>query len=232
MTCQISSAPCVDSRMSTRRTRSPLLLSTSAALAVGTLAMPSVATAQSCQGAPGASAIQQYCEAVPRGDGGRDSSSGGSGGSGGGSGSGSGGSQGVSAATSKALAQAGKDGAAVQRLASGGSGEAKKRSSKRPGGSGGDESGTSTTGSGTSTGGSGSGAAGSGTGAAAGPKDPSGSPLNAAKNAASSGPTAGPAVAWSIVGLSVFGALAAVGLRRQRGTLPPVDEQTDDAGQG
>lgn len=226
MICQIAGLRRVDDRMSTRRTRPPLLLAASVALTAGTLAAPGVATAQSCQGAPGASAIQQYCEAVPRGDGGRDTAGGG-----GTSGGGSGGSgAGVNAATSSALAQAGRDGAAVRRLVGEGSSSAKKRKSGKSG-----KSGASGGGSGsTSTGGSGTGGAGgvSGSGAAAGPKDPSGSPLNAAKNAASNGPTAGPAVAWSIVGLSVFGALAAVGLRRQRGALPRLDGTADESDQG
>jgi hypothetical protein len=211
--------------MSTRRTRSPLLLSASVTLAACTLALPGVAAAQSCQGAPGASAIQQYCEAVPRGDGGRDTS-------GGGSGSGGRGGSGVNAATSKVLAQAGRDGAAVQRLAGGGSG-AGNGSTKRKGqgnGNGNGKQGSSGQGSAGAGAGAGSGSAGAGGSgsAASGPKDPSGSPLNAAKNAASTGPAAGQAVAWSIVGLSVLGAIAAVGLRRQRGTLPPVGEHADD----
>lgn len=224
MICQVAGLRRVDDRMSTRRTRPPLLLAASVAVTAGTLALPGVASAQSCQGAPGASAIQQYCEAVPRGDGGRETAGGGGGTSGGSSG-GSG--AGVNAATSSALAQAGRDGAAVRRLVGEGSSSSKQRKSGRSGASGG--------GSGSaSTGGSGAGGAGSasGSGAAAGPKDPSGSPLNAAKNAASNGPTAGPAVAWSIVGLSVFGALAAVGLRRQRGALPRLDGDADESGQG
>ncbi len=206
--------------MSTRRTRLPLLLAASAAVAAGPLALPGAASAQSCQGAPGASAIQQYCEAIPRGDGGRETSGGGSGSGGSGAGA-----PGVSAATSQALGQAGRDGAAVQRLVGGGSGgTSDKRKRTKDGKSGG--SGNASGGSSAGAGGAGGGSTG---GDASGPKDPSGSPLNAAKNAASAGPEAGQAVAWSIVGLSVLGALAAVGLRRQRGTLPPVGEQANDA---
>lgn len=228
MTCQIHAGRCVKSSMSTRRTRPPLLLPVSTALVAGALALPGVAAAQSCQGAPGASAIQQYCEAIPRGDGGRDTSGGGSG-SGGSNGSGSG--SGVSAATSKALTQAGRDGAAVQRLAGGTSSSPSKKDGGKRGGNDRERGSGSSSGGGTGVGG-GTGTGGGTGGTNAGPKDPSGSPLNAAKNAASTGPAAGQAVAWSIVGLSVLGALAAVGLRRQRGTLPPVGEHADDAGQG
>lgn len=220
MTCQAAPGSRVEHLMSARRTRPPLLLSASAAMAACTLALPGVAAAQSCQGAPGASAIQQYCEAVPRGDGGRDTA-GGAGGAGGRGGSG------VNPATSKVLAQAGKDGAAVQRLAGGGpaAGNGGASTSKPKGKQGASKPGAS--GGGAASGTAGSGAGGTG-GSASGPKDPSGSPLNAAKNAASTGPAAGQAVAWSIVGLSVLGAIAAVGVRRQRGTLPPVGEHTDD----
>lgn len=222
MTCQESRTPRVHHPMSTRRTRPPLLLSAPVALAACTLALPGVAAAQSCQGAPGASAIQQYCEAVPRGDGGRDTAGGGNGSSGRGG-------SGVNPATSKVLAQAGKDGAAVQRLAGGGPGASDGSSNNaKPGGAkNSSKQGSGSGSAGASGGAARAGAGGSGDGAG-GPKDPSGSPLNAAKNAASTGPAAGPAVAWSIVGLSVLGALAAVGLRRQRGTLPPVGDQSGD----
>ncbi len=150
MICQVAELRRVDDRMSTRRTRPPLLLAASVALTAGTLAAPGVATAQSCQGAPGASAIQQYCEAVPRGDGGRDTAGGG-----GPSGGGSGGSgAGVNAATSSALAQP----AAMAPPCGGSSVRARAapRSASRESG----KSGASGGGSGsTSTGGSGAGGA-------------------------------------------------------------------------
>lgn len=179
------------------------------------------AFAQGCTGAPGASAIQQYCEAVPRADGGSDRPGGGGGGgsdsgSGGGNSSGSG--SGVSAQTSEALSGAGADGAAVERLAGGdsaaaapkGSGSKPKKSSAKT-----SESTTPNDDDGAVL-----------AERVDGPADPDGSPLKAATNAVSSGPTAGSGVVWGLVGISVLGAGAAVFLRRRNGDdlIIPDDE--------
>lgn len=181
------------------------------------LTAPMPALAQGCTGQPGTSALEQYCEAVPRGDGGRDRP-GGSGSNGSGSGSG------VSSSTQRTLSQAGADGAAVAALASGGSGSggsgegASKKSSK-----------SSTK---KSSGGSSSGSAGSQDAGAVkaerveSPADPSGNPLKAATNAASSGPVAGPTLVWGLVGMTAIGAIAAVILRRRTPLAPPGDDES------
>lgn len=185
-------------------------------LRVGTVALlagaalgggvPAGALAQGCQGQPGTSALEQYCEAIGTGTGGRENP--GSRGSGSGSGSGSG----VSGSTQRSLQGAGADGAAVSALA-GGSGDS---------GSGGSGSGGSGGGSSSNDDG---GASGSGSGSAGasdvkgvtveGPTAPDGSPLKAATQAASSGPVAGQAVTWGLVGLTALGAIGAVFLRRR-----------------
>lgn len=183
-------------------------------------AAPPAAFAQGCTGAPGASAIQQYCEAVPRADGGSERPGGSdSGGSGGGSGSGGSGS-GVSSSTAKSLSEAGADGAAVERLTQGGSTsetpKAKKKSEK--------DASSTAAGSGT-----GSGPTGSDGAVLAerveGPADPDGSPLKAATNAVASGPTAGTGVVWGLVGISVLGAGAAVFFRRRGDSLVIPDDE-------
>lgn len=190
------------------------------------------AQAQGCTGAPGASALEQYCEAVPRADGGRDRPSTGSGsgsGSGGGTSNGSTGSgSGVSRGTAEQLSAAGRDGAAVERLAGGtaeGSSQGSSKSKKSGAKTSGDKSASGSA--------SGSDESGSGGDAGAvkgiqvdGPAEPSGSPLKAATKAVASGPTAGDTLVWGLVGISALGAAGAVFLRRGQ-RLDPLDGEND-----
>lgn len=202
-------------RPSARTTALSVLL----ALSTTGTASPAFA-AGGCVGRPGASALEQYCEAVPNADGSRDKP-----GAPGTSASSSGG--GVSSKTQAALDHSGKDGAAVAALAgaSGGGGNGNK-----PGGSG-SASGGNSSGSSTSSGNGASGAAAIGGVAAAGavapPKDPSGNPLKAAQSAAESGPTASSGVLWAVVGMSALGGLGAVLIRRRGFSLekPEDDDQ-------
>lgn len=172
------------------------------ALCAATLAaLPSTSVAQGCVGQPGTSALEQYCEAVPRGDGGRDRP-----GSGSGSGSSGNGGSGVSGATRQQLQGAGADGAAVAALASGGSGGSGSSggSSKKPSQPSNQSSDAE-------------GDAGAVKGISVdGPQAPDGSPLKAATQAASSGPVAGQAVTWGLVGLTALGAIGAVFMRRRQ----------------
>ncbi|MDO9355480.1 MAG: hypothetical protein Q7T55_17395 [Solirubrobacteraceae bacterium] len=201
---------------------SALALPALAAVSIG-LGLPASSQAQGCTGAPGASAIQQYCEAVPSADGGTDkpggSSNGGSGGSGSdsssNSGSSTGSSDGVSAKTSRSLNEAGADGAAVERLAGGSEATSSKGKSAPKA-----ESVDPAESEATSDDG----------GVAAervdGPSDPGGSPLKAATNAVASGPTTGSGLVWGLAGISILGVGAAV-LFRRRGSETLVDTEDD-----
>ncbi|MDQ8045614.1 MAG: hypothetical protein REI11_13500 [Patulibacter sp.] len=179
--------------------------------------------AGNCSSAPGASAIQQYCEAVPEANGGSQHSRSGSSKSSGSSGSST---SGVSSSTAAKLGSAGADGAAVEQLAGGttstGASSSSKSDKKK------DKDGAAgTTGSGSGGSGTGGGAAGAVKGIKIdGPSDPSGSPLKAATHAVANGPTVGTGVVWGLVGLSAIGAAGAIFIRR-RGTTagfePPAD---------
>lgn len=210
----------------TARRRLAAIAASAVSVAVLTTS-PTPALAQGCTGQPGTSALEQYCEAVPRGDGGRDRP-----GSSGNGGSGSSGS-GVSSSTQRTLNQSGADGAAVAALASGG-GSGNGGSGSSGSGSGeksknGKSSKSSTkSGSGSTgvTGSSGTDDAGAVKGVRVeGPEDPSSNPLKAASTAASSGPVAGPALVWGLVGMTAIGAVAAVILRRRQPLAPPGDDQ-------
>lgn len=179
-----------------RRTAA-LTLTAGALLAFGPGAT-TAAFAQGCVGQPGTSALEQYCEAIPRGDGGRDTPGPAKKGSG----------STISKRTGSALSAAGADGAAVSRLAQDGSGATQAAKAKQPPAS------VSAT----------EGDAGAVKGLTVqGPSDPDGSPLSAATSAVQSGPTAGPALAWGIVGMSAIGAIAALMLRRRAGSADPTD---------
>jgi hypothetical protein len=149
--------------------------------------MPSAALGQ-CVGQAGSSALEQYCEAVPRGDGGRDTTTN----SGSASGSSSGSGSSLPADTASTLAES-KDGSKLAALAENSGGDAPSGSKTS------DESAVKGT-------------------QVSGPAAPDGSPLQAATKAAGSGPIAGQAVTWSLVGLTALGALGALWLRRR-----PVD---------
>lgn len=186
---------------------------TALAVVIG-VAMPAAgAQAQGCQGAPGASALEQYCEAIPRADGGRERpSSSGSGSGGSGSQSGSGQSSGVSSSTSSALSKAGADGQAVERLASGSTAKSSKSSSGKSKSSK-DSAAGSTPDQGAVK-----------SERVEGPADPSSSPLKAATNAAGAGPTVGGGLVWGLLGISALGAAGAVFMRRGNGFGSTDDE--------
>lgn len=168
------------------------------ALAVLGLTGAQQALAQACQGRPGASAIEQYCEAIPNGTGGRESSRDrGASASGGG----------ISQATGRDLRAAGRDGAAVLALVgtgdgngSGGGGAAKGGSDKRAG----------------SGGSSGSPRSQDETPAAEPPSD---NPLRAVKSAVSSGATVGSGFVWGLVALTLLALVVGwIGFRQRRST--------------
>jgi hypothetical protein len=149
--------------------------------------------ASGCQGAPGASALEQYCEAVPDADGRRVNP--------GTSGPTASGGVGASASTQQALTKLGADGIRLAHLV-GRSHPTSSGGSVAPAGSGNSaKPGTSS----------------ANTVGVSGPNDPSGSPLAAATKAVGRGPTAGGGLAWGLVGMSVLGAGGAIVLRRTRG---------------
>ncbi|MBO9531423.1 MAG: hypothetical protein J7513_00410 [Solirubrobacteraceae bacterium] len=190
----------------------PLARTLGAALAttalLGTTAP--VVSAQSCVGRPGASALQQYCEAVPEANGDRQKPQSSSSKDGGSTG------DNLPSSSKRVLGKAGDDGAAVAALAAAAGGGS--------GGAGGDSGGDGASGgSRSSDGSSGASSESSGSGSSvAPPSAPSGSALAAAKQAVETGPTAGPALAWSLLGMSVLGAIGALFLRRRGATLTPV----------
>ncbi len=239
--CQKTAGRRVDDTMQGRPVRSILrlpaptrMVALGAAATALTLAAPGGAAAAGCQGAPGTSALEQYCEAIPDAKGGRnnpgDARSGAKGSSGSSSGSG------VSRSTSQALQSAGADGAAVASLAGGSSGGGSGKGSGGGGKSGSSKSSDGSSGSGaggssgSGAGGAGGAGGGSGTGgggAVVAPADPSNSPLKATTKAVAGGPTVGSEFVWGLVGMSAIGAVAAVILRRNRGTVL-LDEDSSD----
>lgn len=167
----------------------------------------SAASAQGCIGRPGTSAVEQYCESVPQGDGGREKPSS----NGAPAGSTDRERSGVDSATAESLRREGADGEALAAFAGAGAG-----------GSGTDNSPSGDTGGAnpksTASGENGDDATSGRTTepSAAAPKDSSASPLRAATQAAQTGPAAGSALVWVLLGLSVLGILAAI-VVRQRG---------------
>jgi len=98
-----------------------------ACLAAAIVLAPSASAQSRCVAPPGSSAVDQYCEVVPDGTGGRSGDGGGGGGGGG-----------VSGKTAKQLEQAGAAGAAVLEL----SGGKAKKPNKKDGASGGSNAGS------------------------------------------------------------------------------------------
>lgn len=202
--------------LTSRSSVSRLALAASvAAFAWGT---PTVAHAAGCQGAPGTSALEQYCEAIPDAEGGRQSPGSGSKSTGRSSSS----SAGVSSSTAAKLSGAGADGAAVEQLAGGvkKSDGKKSKSSKKA-----DDSSSDSAAAGAgSNGGDGDGG-GTGGLAVSAPADPSNSPLKATTKAVGSGPTVGSGLVWGLLAMSALGAIGAVVLRRHNAVPPgPTDE--------
>jgi hypothetical protein len=157
---------------------------------------------QNCQGAPGTSAVEQYCEAVPRADGGSD--------------------RGNSAPqraptipidTSRQLKRSGPDGEAIERLVGG---------AVQPGKPPVDKEGSSSSSSASSVESVDEGAVRSER--ADPPSDPSSNPLKAASKAVAGGPVVGQGVVWGVIGLSVLGVGSTLILRRRGLTL---DTTTD-----
>lgn len=157
------------------------------------------ALAQACEGRPGASAIEQYCEAIPEATGDRvtprENRERGSSGAD------------VPSGTSQQLEDSGADGAAVLGLVAG-----------SDGGNGGDGGGNGASSSKSSSGESASGdekteAEAAAVAAASSPSD---NPLKAVSSAVSNGATVGSAFLWGLLALAVAAAGAAwVGFRRQ-----------------
>lgn len=170
------------------------------ALIAALIVLAPKAMAQACTGRPGASAIEQYCEAIPEGTGERVGPSGSNGSSGKSSGSG------ISQSTSRELDKAGADGQAVLAIAAAGGGDDQ----------GGRSGGSETSG--------GSQRAPNGTDvAAAAAQSPSDNPLKAVSSSVSNGSTVGSGFLWGLLALAVAAAAAAwVGFRR--GRQPPTDE--------
>ncbi|MFT4034157.1 MAG: hypothetical protein QM679_01115 [Patulibacter sp.] len=156
-------------------------------------AQASPASAQgACQGRQGASALVQYCEAIPDSDGSSKPR-----------GQASGNSRGTSSSTLRELAAGGTDGERLAGLLA--RSDSSSKSSARP------------TPKPTATTASSDAAASSSTAApsVSNPPEPDGSPLRAAREAAAAGPTAGEGVTWALLGMSTLGALSAVLIRRK-----------------
>lgn len=174
--------------------------------ALVSLAISGPATAQqSCQGRPGASAIEQYCEAIPDGTGSRETP--------GNKAASSDRTGQVPAGTRGDLQSSGPDGAGVLALvaANGGSGGGSNDGTGGTSGRSGD-SGKS----GTVSGGSGNGKV---KGAVVVPPavSPSDNPLRAVKSAVSSGATIGSGFVWGLVALTLLALVVGWIGFRQRG---------------
>lgn len=173
-----------------------------AAAILATALSPSAAGAQACAGRPGASAIEQYCEAIPDGDGDRVTGTGtgpsATSGSRGSAGAASG-SVNLPSGTAGTLRAAGPAGKAVLGLVARESSASGERPSKAT-------NGTATT-------------PGSSTTSIAPAKTPSDNPLRAVSSAATDGATVGSMFLWGLLALAVA-ALAAgwIGFRRNRGS--------------
>lgn len=191
-----------------------------AAVAALSLSAPAGVQAAGCQGAPGTSALEQYCEAIPDAAGGRQNP-GRSTGSSNGSGSSSNSGAGVSSSTAAKLSGAGADGAAVEQLAGG----VKKSTAKSSSSKSSKMSDDSADGSGVAaaggSGGPGGGAAAAG--AVSAPADPSNSPLKAATKAVGGGPTVGGGLVWGLLAMTAIGAIGAVVLRRHNAVPAPTE---------
>lgn len=169
----------------------PLVVIAALAVAAALLA-PGAAMAQKCEGRPGASAIQQYCEAIPEasGTGQRPGSNGRGAG---------GGSQGAAGAGStqvqRELQAAGAEGAVVLGLVAASS-NGDDGDSGGTGGGASDSGGSSGSGAGSSSGSSG----------AADPKVAEGGVLRAVSSAVSNGSTVGSGFTGLLVGMAVLAA--------------------------
>jgi hypothetical protein len=164
--------------------------------ALALLALPSLAAAK-CTPIPGRSALDQYCESVPGAGGDKPTPGGGQGGGG----------SSLSPRQGRGLSAAGPDGRALRRFL--------------------DSSGTTTSGSSSSNNGQdGNGGDGNhnGSSGADSPEadsspdspeaDSSNNPLRAVKNAASTGPSAGPVYLWILIAIALLA--AALGWLRYR----------------
>ncbi len=165
------------------------------------------AHAQSCEAPPGSAAVEQYCEAIPEGDGAQsgndfrreatDSAAGG----GGTTGQGGSGDSTLSPEATEALESAGADGAAVADLARASSG-----------------------GRNTSSNGSSASEAGDVAGSSATSEEASGSPLKAVSASVENGPVAGSLMIWALLGATlVVLALGWMRFRRNDVTPPSSD---------
>ncbi len=166
------------------------------------------AAQQSCQGRPGASAIEQYCEAIPDGTGSRQTP--------GDKASSSDKTSQVPTGSRGDLQSSGPDGEAVLALvaASGGSGGGGGNS-----GAGGTSGGSGGSGkSGTASGGSGVGKV-KGAAAVQPAVSPSDNPLRAVKSAVSSGATVGSGFVWGLVALTLLALVVGwIGFRQRHTT--------------
>lgn len=169
-----------------------------AALAVLALTGAEQAHPQTCQGRPGASAIEQYCEAIPDGTGGRQTSSDrGSSTPGGG----------VPGAAGSDLRAAGRDGAAVLALVATGGTEGSSR----------DESSKDAPRDGSTTGSGDSSATAEDQESTPAVKPPSDNPLRAVQSAASNGATIGAGFVWGLVALTLLSLVVGwIGFRQRR----------------
>lgn len=193
---------------------------TRAAILAAALTVPSshAAFAEGCVGAPGTSALEQYCEAVPDADGSRTKP-----------GSHTQSEHSAPVATVEKLQNSGADGKALAAIVAGSSGSGSNggggasSSAKSSGGSR-SKHGSSASGAGTSSGGAGAGGTTHSTVSA--PTAASGSALAAAREAVETGPTAGSEVTWALVTMSALGGLSALLLRRRsvRGSLSQADD--------
>lgn len=177
------------------------------AIVLGLLVLPGIADAapQACQGRPGASAIEQYCEAIPDATGGRVSPNSERASSQGASARGA-----VPAAAQRRLTTSGQDGQAVLGLVA-----ASASGSSDGNGAGGSTSGRDDRGGGI-------GGSSSGPSVAAGPqaaRTPSDNPLKAVSSAVTNGATVGSAFVWALVGLALVALIVGwVGFRRRETT--------------
>ena len=170
------------------------------------VAAPS-AHAQSCEAPPGSAAVEQYCEAIPEGDGAqsgndfrREAAESVSGG-GGTNGQGGSGNPALSVEAAQALESAGADGEAVADLARASSGGQSASSNGNAASEAGDVAGSS-----------------------ASSDEASGSPLKAVSASVENGPVAGSLMIWALLGATlVVLALGWMRFRRTDTTLPPSD---------
>ncbi len=163
------------------------------ALVATFLLTPAAAQAQ-CQGAPGVGAVEQYCESIPDGSGGRTQQTQ--------SGSGSYTDSGAVPNAAARELDGSADGQAVLGIA----------------GSGGSDGGNASGNDGKGSGGKSEKAEGGSASTVSGPEEPKRGVLAATTNAVSSGPSAGSGLVWGLVAITVLGAAGAVWSRRRGAT--------------